>query len=340
MLTEKILEVRNLSVEFYKGQKVIQALRDASITLKRNEALGIVGESGCGKTTLALSVLKLIQEREGKIVSGEILFDGEDLLRLSDEKLLQIRGDRISIIFQDPFTSLNPVFIVGNQVAEALALHKKENLSTHHMEKEIVKLLELVKMPKPKDTMLSYPHQLSGGMQQRVMIAIALSSNPEILIADEPTTALDVTIQKEILGLLAELQKKLGLSVLLITHDFGIVTQVCQRVSVMYAGIIVEEASTSEIFNNPLHPYTKGLLESLPSRNEPPGSTQREKRRLKAISGQVPDPSNLPSGCKFHPRCPIVSEQCKPEEPEFREIVKNHWVRCIRVPAKVVIKVV
>ncbi|MFB0526282.1 MAG: ABC transporter ATP-binding protein, partial [bacterium] len=320
---EKILEVKNLSVEFYKGGKVIQAVRDTSLTLERNEVLGIVGESGCGKSTLALSILKLIPEKEGKVVAGEILFKGEDLLRFSDEKLLQTRGDRISIIFQDPFTSLNPVFRTGNQIAESLTLHKKENLSTHQMKKEIIKLLELVKMPKPKDTMLSYPHQLSGGMQQRVMIAIALSSNPEILIADEPTTALDVTIQKEILNLLTELQKKLGLSVLLITHDFGIVAQTCQRVSVMYAGIIVEEASTSEIFHNPLHPYTKGLLESLPSRKEPPGSPQSEKRRLKAIAGQVADPSSLPSGCKFHPRCPKVIEDCKPEEPKLREIVKN-----------------
>jgi len=330
MVMEKVLEVRNLSVEYYKGGKVIQALRDTSITLKRNEVLGIVGESGCGKSTLALSILKLIPEREGKIVSGEILFKGEELLRLSDEKLVQIRGDRISIIFQDPFTSLNPVFRIGNQIAESLTLHRKDNLSTSQIEKEIIELLELVKIPKPKDTMWSYPHQLSGGMQQRVMIAIALSSKPEILIADEPTTALDVTIQKEILDLLTELQKKLGLSVVLITHDFGIVAQVCQRVSVMYAGSIVEEASTSEIFHNPLHPYTKGLLESLPSRKEPSGSPRGEKRRLKAIPGQVPDPSNLPSGCKFHPRCPISIEDCKGGEPMLKEIVKNHWVRCIR----------
>jgi len=327
---EKILEVKNLSVEFYKGGKVIPALRDVSITLKENEVLGIVGESGCGKSTLALAILKLIPEREGKIVSGEVLFKREELLSLSDEKLLKVRGDRISIIFQDPFTSLNPLFRIGNQIAESLALHRKENLSTYQIEEEIIELLELVKMSKPKDTMLSYPHQLSGGMQQRVMIAMALSSNPEVLIADEPTTALDVTIQKEILGLLTELQKKLGLSVVLITHDFGIVAQTCQRVSVMYAGSIVEEASTSEIFHNPLHPYTKGLLESLPSREESRDFSQGEKRRLRAISGQVPDPSNLPSGCKFHPRCPIVIEQCKPEEPRLREIIQNHWVRCIR----------
>jgi len=327
---EKILEVKDLSVEFYKGGKVIPALRDVSITLKENEVLGIVGESGCGKSTLALAILKLIPEREGKIVSGEVLFKREELLSLPDEKLLKVRGDRISIIFQDPFTSLNPLFTIGNQIAESLALHRKENLSTYQMEKEIIELLELVKMSKPKDTMLSYPHQLSGGMQQRVMIAMALSSNPEILIADEPTTALDVTIQKEILGLLTELQKKLGLSVVLITHDFGIVAQTCQRVSVMYAGSIVEEASTSEIFHKPLHPYTKGLLESLPSREESRDFSQGEKRRLRAISGQVPDPSNLPSGCKFHPRCPIVIEQCKPEEPRLREISENHWVRCIR----------
>ena len=327
---ENVLEVKNLSIEFYKGGKVIQALRDVSLTLKSNEVLGIVGESGCGKSTLALSILKLIPEREGNIVSGEILFKGEDLLGLSDEKLLQIRGNRISIIFQDPFTSLNPVFRIGNQIVESVTLHRKENLSTHQMEKEIIKVLELVKMPKPKDTMWSYPHQLSGGMQQRVMIAIALSPNPEILIADEPTTALDVTIQKEILDLLSELQKKLGLSVVLITHDFGIVATICQRVLVMYAGSIVEKASTSEIFYNPLHPYTQGLLESVPSRKEPPGSPQGGKRRLKAIPGQVPDPSNLPSGCKFHPRCPIGSEDCKLEEPSLIELTKNHWVKCIR----------
>ncbi len=324
------MEVKNLSVEFYKGGKVIQALRDTSLALEKRRVLGIVGESGCGKSTLALSVLKLIPEKEGKIVSGEILFRGEDILKFSDEKLLQTRGDRISIIFQDPFTSLNPVFRTGNQIAESLALHHKNNLSASQMGKEILRLLELVKMPRPKDTVLSYPHQLSGGMRQRVMIAMALSSNPEILIADEPTTALDVTIQKEILSLLIELQGELGLSIILITHDFGIVARTCQRVSVMYAGIIVEEASTSEIFHNPLHPYTKGLLESLPSREEGPGSSRREKRRLKAIPGQVPDPSNLPSGCKFHPRCPRVIEGCKPEEPALREVVKDHWVRCIR----------
>ena len=327
---EKILEVKNLSVEFYKGGKVVQALRDTSLALEKRGVLGIVGESGCGKSTLALSILKLIAEKEGKIVAGEILFKGEDLLRFSDEKLLQTRGDRISIIFQDPFTSLNPVFRIGNQIAESVALHQKNNLSTSQMGKEIIRLLELVKMPKPKDTVLSYPHELSGGMQQRVMIAIALSSNPEILIADEPTTALDVTIQKEILSLLIELQRELGLSVILITHDFGIVAQTCQRVSVMYAGIIVEEASTSEIFHSPLHPYTEGLLESLPSREEAGSFSRGEKRRLKAIPGQVPDPSNLPSGCKFHPRCPKVIEECKPEEPRLREIVRNHWVRCIR----------
>jgi len=327
---ERILEVRNLSVEFYKGGKIVPALRNVSITLNENEVLGIVGESGCGKSTLALSILKLISEREGKVVSGEVLFKGEELLSLSKEKLLQVRGGRISIIFQDPFTSLNPVFRVGTQIAESLSLHRKENLPAQQLEKEIIELLQLVKMPKPKDTMLSYPHQLSGGMQQRVMIAIALSPNPEILIADEPTTALDVTIQKEILGLLTELQKKLGLSVVLITHDFGIVAETCQRISVMYAGNIVEEASTSEVFHNPLHPYTRGLLESLPSREESPDFSQGEKRRLKAISGQVPDPSNLPSGCKFHPRCPIVIEQCKPEEPRLREVIRNHWARCIR----------
>jgi oligopeptide/dipeptide ABC transporter ATP-binding protein len=326
---EKILAVRNLSIEFYKGGKIIQAVRDVSLCLKRNEVLGIVGESGCGKSTLALSILKLIPEKEGKIVSGEILFKGEDILRLSNEKLLQIRGNRISIIFQDPFTSLNPLFRIGSQIAESLALHRKENQSMQ-TEKEIIKLLQLVKMPKPEDMFWSYPHQLSGGMQQRVMIAIALSSNPEILIADEPTTALDVTIQKEILGLLTELQKEMGLSIILITHDFGIVAQTCQRVSVMYAGSIVEEASTSEIFRSPLHPYTKGLLDSLPSREKLSTSSQGEKRRLKAIPGQVPDPSNLPSGCKFYPRCPMVIEDCKSEEPRLKEIVKNHHVRCIR----------
>ena len=330
MATKKVLEVRNLSVDYYKGEKVIHALRDASLSLEKNEVLGLVGESGCGKSTLALSILRLIPEREGRITSGKILFWGENLLELPDERLLQIRGDRISIIFQDPFTSLNPVFRVANQVAESISIHKKENISSHQREKVIIKLLEMVKMPRPEETMWSYPHQLSGGMQQRVMIAIALSCNPEILVADEPTTALDVTIQKGILGLLAELKEKLGLSVLLITHDFGIVAQICQKISVMYAGIIVEEAATSEIFQNPLHPYTQGLLQSLPSRNEPPGSKGHEKRRLKAISGQVPDPANLPSGCKFHPRCPIVIQECKAKEPELREILGGHWARCIR----------
>jgi len=325
-----MLKIKDLSVDFYKGGKRIQALRNVSLNLKRNEILGIVGESGCGKSTLALSVLKLIPEREGKILSGEVLFKEEDLLKLSDERLLEIRGGKISIIFQDPFTSLNPVFRIGKQISESFALHRKEEPFTSRMDEEVIRLLELVKMPRPEDVIWSYPHQLSGGMQQRVMIAMALSSNPEILIADEPTTALDVTVQKEILDLLTELQKKLGLSILLITHDFGIVAQVCQRVLVMYAGIIVEEAFTHEIFRKPLHPYTRGLLESLPSRKGPVSSPRGEKRRLKAIPGQVPDPSNLPSGCKFHPRCPMVIDGCKPEEPVLREIAINHWVRCIR----------
>jgi len=325
-----LLKVRNLSVEFYKGGKTVQALRNVSLSLDENEALGIVGESGCGKTTFALSILKLIPEKEGKVVSGEIVFAGEDLLSLPDEKLLQIRGNRISIIFQDPFTSLNPVFRIGDQIFESLALHGKRNFSNSEMEEKIIRLLQLVKMPKPEDTMWSYPHQLSGGMQQRVMIAMAISSNPQILIADEPTTALDVTIQKEILDLMSELQKEMGLSIILITHDFGIVSEICQRVSVMYAGTIMEEAATSEIFRNPLHPYTQGLLESLPSRNEVRGLFRVEKRRLRAIPGQVPDPSNLPTGCKFNPRCSRVIDDCKTEEPELREIVKNHWARCIR----------
>ena len=311
-----MLDIRNLSTYYYKNGSEIKAVDNVSLTVERGEVLGIVGESGSGKSTLGLSVLRLISP-PGKIVSGEIYWKEIDLLRLKEKELQEIRGNDISMIFQDPFTSLNPVYTIGDQIAEVLRLH--QNFSSRKAWERASELLDLVHIFNPRVTIKNYPHQLSGGMLQRAMIAMALSCDPELLIADEPTTALDVTIQAGIIKLLKELQNKLSLSVILITHNFGIVSGLCSKVLVMYAGQIVEEALITKILEKPLHPYTIGLLQSMP---------RVSVERLKSIPGNPPDLSNLPFGCYFSERCPKVQSICHDRMPALREITTDHSVRC------------
>ncbi len=315
-----ILEIKNLSVEFYKKSKVIPALRDISLNINKGETLGIVGESGCGKSTLALSILKLISPHDGKITSGQIIFEDRDLLDMSNHHLQKIRGGKISMIFQDPFTSLNPVLTIGMQIEEVIKAHNIAN-TRNNIRDIALQVLKQARMPRPEEIISDYPHQLSGGMLQRAMIAMAIASRPEILIADEPTTALDVTIQKEILDLLALLQDELQMTIILITHNLGIISQITKKVCVMYAGKIIEEASVNDLFTSTLHPYTKGLLSSVPKIND-------RRTRLFNIPGQIPDPSQLPAGCKFNPRCSYRTDICLANEPELEEIKPNHWVRC------------
>jgi len=335
----KILQIKNLSVEYYRRKKVIPAVKNVSLEINENETLGIVGESGCGKSTLALAILQLIQPNEGKITNGEILFWSQvisnewiNLLKLSEEELRKIRGGKISIIFQEPFSSLNPVIRAGEQIAETLRIHPTALAQPLHagaglagspklqvtidrlqVKNKVLGILHQVRIPEVERVYNSYPHQLSGGMQQRVMIAIAISSQPNILIADEPTTALDVTTQKEILELLKSLKKELKMSIILITHNFGIISEYADRVAVMYAGEIVEEAKKEEILFHPLHPYTQALLRSLPRTNKKPS-------RLAVIPGQVPDMLSLPNGCKFHPRCEKVMTVCSQNVPKTKNI--------------------
>jgi oligopeptide/dipeptide ABC transporter ATP-binding protein len=316
--SEKILEIKGLKTYFFTEYGQIPAVDGVDLSFAKGEVLGLVGESGCGKSVLALSILGLVPDPPGKIVNGEINFFGKNLLSLPEKEMRKIRGNRISMIFQEPMTSLNPVFNIGNQIQECLTLHK--DLKKKEAWEKSVELLDQVGMQKPKEIMRSYPHQLSGGMIQRAMIAMAISCTPSFLIADEPTTALDVSIQAQILDLLLKLKEKLNMSLILITHDLGVVCEMADWVAVMYTGKIQEYTKVSDIFKNPLHPYTIGLLNSMPQFNV--------SGRLKAIEGNVPDFLDLPSGCKFNPRCPKVLPICKEKEPLLEEISKNHWVRC------------
>jgi len=318
-----LLEVRNLQTHFPTRAGLVRAVDGVSFYLDRGELLGLVGESGCGKSMTALSVMRLISP-PGKIVNGEILFDGKDLLKLSDSQMREMRGDDIAMIFQDPMTSLNPVFTVGEQIAEALRLHSK--LSRSEARKATIEAMREVAIPDPARRVDDYPHQLSGGMRQRVMIAMALACNPKLLIADEPTTALDVTIQAQILELLDELRKQRELAVLLITHDLGVVAEVADRVAVMYTGRIVEESPVDELFARPKHPYTEGLLRSVPKLT----STQIiQKERLETIEGVVPSPTDLPPGCHFAPRCRHRMPRCTAEEIPLYQLEGNVEVRCV-----------
>ncbi|PMP75194.1 MAG: peptide ABC transporter ATP-binding protein [Chloroflexus aggregans] len=315
-----LLEVRDLRTYFHTQDGIVKAVDGVSFYVNRGETLGIVGESGCGKSVTSLSIMRLIPNPPGKIVSGQILFDGEDLLQASEEEMRHIRGNRIAMIFQDPMTSLNPVLTIGRQITESLELHLK--LSKKEARDRAIELLDMVGIPSPSKRLDNYPHQFSGGMRQRVMIAMALSCNPELLIADEPTTALDVTIQAQILELINRLREELETAVILITHDLGVVAGMTDRVTVMYAGKVVEEGPTAEIFANPRMPYTIGLLRSIPRLDEERG------RRLTPIRGLPPNLIDLPPICPFSPRCDYAREECLARVPELRRVGPDHRAAC------------
>ena len=315
---KNILEVKNLCTSFFTEEGEVKAVNGVSFSVPSGRTLGIVGESGSGKSITSLSILRLIQS-PGKIKSGKILFDGKDLLQLSEKDMRKIRGNEISMIFQEPMTSLNPVFTIGEQISEVYQIHR--NLSKREAKEKSIEMLKLVGIPSPEKRIDQYPHELSGGMRQRVMIAMALACNPKLLIADEPTTALDVTIQKQILNLMKKLNRETGTAIALITHDLGVVAQMCERIIVMYAGRIVEEGSVKDIFNNPGHPYTQGLIASVPD-------MRKEKGRLYSIPGNVPKPGSIRQGCLFAPRCEYVMERCLVEHPSLIQIDEKHRVRC------------
>ncbi len=320
-----LLDIRGLRTVFRSGARDLAAVDGVDLALARGGTLGLVGESGCGKSLTALSILRLIPSPPGRIAGGEIRFDGTDLVTLSEPEMRRIRGNRISMIFQEPMTSLNPVFTVGNQIGEAIRLH--QGLRGRALDERIVEILRRVRMPDPERRVHDYPGQMSGGMRQRVMIAMALACEPDLLVADEPTTALDVTVQAQILDLLAELREALGMAMLLISHDLGVVAEVTDSVAVMYAGKIVESSPTTELFENPRHPYTRGLIRSLPRRNAP---TAAAGARLASIPGTVPDLGARPSGCAFRDRCPIAEASCAEAPPPLAAITpgSEHRVAC------------
>jgi peptide/nickel transport system ATP-binding protein len=321
-----LLRVRELVTSFRTEQGVLRAVDEVSFEVPEGSTLGIVGESGCGKSVTALSILRLIPFPQGAIERGSIELRGKDLLALSEREMQDVRGNAISMIFQEPMTSLNPVYTVGAQIVEAIRLHQKK--SRGEARDKAIEMLKLVGIPAPETNVDAYPHQLSGGMRQRVMIAMALACEPDLLIADEPTTALDVTIQAQILDLLAKLKDKMGMSVILITHDLGVVAEVASHVIVMYAGRVVESAPVTKLFAHPRHPYTRGLLRSLPSFDEP---REMKRTRLPTIEGLVPDLLALPPGCRFADRCPMVVEECKKAEPDLVSVDDDeHLSRCIR----------
>jgi oligopeptide/dipeptide ABC transporter ATP-binding protein len=326
---EVVLDVQGLRTSFFTEGGEVKAVDDISFQVRKGRTLGIVGESGCGKSVTSLSIMRLIPNPPGRIVGGKILYRGRDIVTLSAEEMRKIRGDEISMIFQEPMTSLNPVFTIGNQICEAIELHQK--LKPREAREKAIEMLKLVGIPAAEERIDEYPHQLSGGMRQRIMIAMALSCTPNVLIADEPTTALDVTIQAQILDLLRELQKKLGMAIILITHDLGVVAEVADDVAVMYAGRIVEQGPVREIFKNPRHPYTRGLLNSIPTLSQDP-TGKIKKRRLETIPGIVPNLLDLPKGCRFQERCTRVGEDCRGVEPELRNATPSHLVRCVREP--------
>ncbi len=316
------MRVNNLRTYFFSAAGVTKAADGVSFSLDEGETVGIVGESGSGKTVTALSILRLVSDPPGKTVGGEILFEGVDLLKVPISKMRDIRGNSISMIFQEPMTSLNPVFTIGNQISETIMLH--QGFGRKNALKKCIEALKLVRIPSPEKRVHEYPYQMSGGMRQRVMIAMALSCNPKILIADEPTTALDVTIQAQILELMNKLKEETKTAIILITHNLGVIAEMSKRVIVMYAGKVAESASVNDIFYHPEHPYTKGLLETIPRIDQDiqPG------KELLEIPGMIPSLYDLPKGCYFHPRCPNVMEICRQEEPELKEIGDRHLCRC------------
>jgi oligopeptide transport system ATP-binding protein len=318
-MSGKLVEIRNLKTHFYTEDGISPAVDGVNLYINRGETLAVVGESGCGKSVTSLSVMRLIPSPPGKIVDGEILFEGRDLLKLPEAEMRKIRGNDISMIFQEPMTSLNPIYTIGDQILETITQHrglnKKQSLD------KAVEMLRLVGIPLPEKRVNEYPHQLSGGMRQRVMIAMALACNPKLLIADEPTTALDVTIQAQILELMRKLKQDLGMGIMLITHDLGIVAEMAKRVVVMYAGKVIEESDVVSIFKRPLHPYTEGLLQSVPR-------IDSKLEKLHVIDGMVPNPLQLPAGCRFSPRCPHAFARCRERQPDLEQVAPGRYVAC------------
>jgi oligopeptide/dipeptide ABC transporter ATP-binding protein len=320
--TRNLLEVHGLRTQFASERGEVRAVDGVDLALERGRTLGIVGESGCGKSVTALSIMGLVAQPPGR-VAGEVLLEGEDLLKAPARRLRDLRGDQLSMIFQEPMTSLNPAFPVGEQIAEALLRHR--SLTRKEAQEKAVEMLRKVRIPSPERRARDYPHQLSGGMRQRVMIAMALACNPKLLIADEPTTALDVTIQAQILELMRLLRAELGTAIILITHDLGVIAELADDVAVMYAGKVVERCPVGRLFSEPQHPYTVGLLGSIPR-------LHLEQERLSAIEGIVPDAAAFPPGCRFHPRCPFAVDQCRRENPPLKEVLADHFVACWRAP--------
>jgi len=321
---DHLLSVEALKTYFFTFEGIVKAVDDVSFFLDKREVIGIVGESGCGKSVMAQSIMRLIPDPPGKTVNGKILFDGKDIVKLSGEKMRSIRGRRISMIFQEPMTSLNPVFTIGDQISEMFMLHEKR--SRRDSWERSIDMLKKVQIPAPEKRVHEYPHQLSGGMRQRAMIAMALSCQPEIVIADEPTTALDVTIQAQILDLMMQLKEDYAAAIMMITHDLGVIAEIAQRIVVMYAGKVVEEGKADAIFEDPRHPYTQGLLKSIPKLGE---RSVHGRERLKEIPGVVPSLLQLPSGCTFFPRCPEAMATCEAQFPELVELGGNHRARCL-----------
>lgn len=323
MEEKELLSIKKLTIKYFTDTGVVHAVTDVSLSIGKGKTLGLVGETGAGKTTTSLGVLRLIPDPPGEIVSGSITFDGQSLLDLSEAEMRNIRGKRISMIFQDPMTSLNPVMTVGDQIREVILLH--ESMSPAEGIEKAKEILEMVGIQGSRYP--DYPHQFSGGMKQRIVIAMAIACQPELILADEPTTALDVTIQAQVLDLIQDLKSKLSTSMLLITHDLGIVAEICDEVAIMYAGEIIENGTVEQIFTNPTHPYTKGLFNSIPK-------IDSESTRLEPIKGLMPDPMNLPEGCSFHPRCPDCTEACMKQSPVLEDLGMGHLVACHVVQGK------
>jgi len=323
MTAKHLLEIRNLKTYFGIRGGVLKAVDDISLTIQAGETLGLVGESACGKSVTASSIMRLIPMPPGYIAGGKILFEGKDILKLPESQMRKIRGNKISMIFQEPMTSLNPVFTVGDQVAEVIQLHEK--LSQRDIRDRVIEAFRLVRIPAPESRIRDYPHQMSGGMRQRVMIAMALACHPKLMIADEPTTALDVTIQAQILDLMNQLKKEIGASILFITHDLGVIAEMAQRVAVMYAGKMMEAADVKTLFAEPKHPYTVGLMNSIPILG-----LRKKQRRLSTIAGVVPSLFKLPQGCLFNERCSMVMKECASVEPPMIELGNGHLVRCLK----------
>ncbi len=319
----EFLNVKDLVVEYSSGGQIVQAVNGVSFKLEKGETLGLVGETGAGKTTIAKAILQILPDPPAKIRGGEILLEGEDVIKMPEKKLLTIRGKKISMIFQDPMTALNPIMSVGSQITEVILLHNK--ISQKEAVERTCEMLEMVGIPRQR--YVEYPHQFSGGMKQRVVIAMALACEPELLLADEPTTALDVTIQAQVLEMISDLQKKYSTTMILITHDLGVVAETCDKVAIVYAGYIMESGTKEDLFLNPTHPYTHGLFGSIPKLDD-------DSKRLKPINGLPPDPTKLPDGCPFAPRCPKATDACRSGKMPNVEITPGHFVRCIQAEKK------